>query len=174
MRVWPKQLTCSMIISGGKTALVLGSPSVDLRDDQRAFMKVRLRWSLLQRSLVNTIRGVVCSAPHCSVFCVLCFVFCVFCSTMRNCGHRSAARASGQQKPADDGATLYMFNIWRVGSVSAFSKKMPGQLATSKVESEWSARGGAGSKVWSCRLGRRSGVAVKHRWEKCILVWLKQ
>ena len=100
---------------------------------------------------------------------------CVFCSTLRNCGHSSAARASGQQKPADDGgATLYMFNIWCVGSVSAFSKKMPGNLTTSKVESDWSAQRGAGSKVWSCRLGRRSGVAVKHRWEKCILVWLKQ
>ena len=60
-----------MIIRGGKTALVLGSPSADLRDDQRAFMKVRLRWFLLQRGCVifgqpdqRRVAVVVCSALH--------------------------------------------------------------------------------------------------------------
>ena len=57
---------------------------------------------------------------------------CVFCSTLRNCGHSSAARASGQQKPADDGATLYM--LYGVSAQSVPSQRRclwpPGHLAT--------------------------------------------
>ena len=150
------------IISGGKTALVLGSPSADLRDDQRVFMKVRLRWSLLQRACA--IRGVVCSALHCSVFCVLC----VLLHTAQLRPQLGCTRVRATETCRRSFNSLHVISC--VGSVSAFLKKMLGQLASSKVESDWSAQGGAGS----CRLGRRSGVAVKHRWEKCILVWLKQ
>ena len=163
MRVWPKQLMCSMSISSGKTALVLGSPSADLRDDQRAFMKVRLRWFLLQRA--------------CAIFgqhdqrrvAVLCVVLL---DTAQLRPQLGCTRVRATEPCRRWCNSLHVISC--VGSVSVFSKKMLGQLASSKVVSDWSVVRGAGSKVWSCRLGRRSGVAVKHRWEKCILVWLKQ
>ena len=158
MRVCPEQLTCSMIISGGKTALVLGSVALCRSP----------RWST---SVHESEAAVIPVAKS------VCDLWptrseegrrCVFCSTLRNCGHSSAARVRATETCRRWCNSLHVISC--VGSVSAFLKKMLGQLASSKVESDWSAQGGAGS----CRLGRRSGVAVKHRWEKCILVWLKQ
>ena len=142
------------IISGGKTALVLGSPSADLRDDQRVFMKVRLRWSLLQRACAifgqhdQRRVAVVCSALHGAT--------------------AATARLHARQGNRNLQTMVQLFTCLIYG-VSAQS--VPSQR---RCLASWPAAKQSQTGRWSWRLGRRSGVAVKHRWEKCILVWLKQ
>ena len=119
MRVWPKQLMCSMSISSGKTALVLGSPSADLRDDQRAFMKVRLRWFLLQRACV------IFGQHDQRRVAVLCVVL-LYTAQLRPQLGCTRVRATETCRRWCN--SLHVISC--VGSVSAFSKKMLGHLAT--------------------------------------------